>query len=495
MARRRTPLILATLCAAAWLAQPAPAPAAVPDPVVVRAEALIDAGRPAEAAALLEQAVAGPPREAERYFWLGIARYQAGATDAARAAFLKAVEIDPRHARAYYNLGAGYFAEGRWEDAAEAFLKVPPLAPDMAAGAYLDAGLARYRQGRVAAARALFAQALAHGPDPKTAATARRMLAVVDTSDAAAGPERPPAAVPGPPRRWFLNAGVGREFDTNVLLSPNDPSASHVTDWRTVATFRAGGSIPLGAGTSLTPEYSFLGYAYDSESAFDYRTHRLKVRLDATGRPLRPRLEYSYTYGEFGGTAYMNTHGLAGRLQVAGTGPRAVWTSVGFNRYEAPGGRYDYLSGREWTASLMAVAPLGGDGTVYGTLDVRQMDAADLAPGPGQFYSYSYVAAGPFLYVTRPWRFGTRVSADLRYEHRLYRDRDAWTAPVAGSRRRHDHRLTTSLRLSRPVLRVLELEVSWQGQIVRSNIGDDPGDYANRDFTRNVFGVTLRLPY
>jgi len=487
----------AAVCAllALWLpAVPCAAGDAGDDPLVRRAEALIDAGRAMEAAGLLEAALAAAPGDAERYFWLGVARHRAGDRDAAREAFTRALALDPAHAAARYNLGAVAFEAGRWEAAANAFLAIPPVAPEMAAVAYLNAGLARYRQGRGEEAKALFRKAADSGPDPQTAATARRMLAVLE------GPETPgPSAAdtaPVPPA-WAVKADLGRAFDTNVLLSPNDATSSNVSDWRTTASLRASRPVALdrwGPALTLTPDYAFYGLWYDAESPFNYRTHRLRLRLDAD-RPGRPRLEYGYTFAEFGGAAYMATHALSGRLQVAGSGPRAAWVTLAARRHEAPGERYEYLSGWEWAASVSGLAPFARTGTAYGSLDLRRLDAADLAGGAGEFRSYSYLAAGPLLYATHPWRFGTRVTGSLRYEYRIYRDRDTWTTPAAGSKRRRDQRVTASVQLARPLRPHLEVVASWQGQYQWSNIGDDPGDYRNRDYARNVLGLALRVPY
>lgn len=485
-----------------WLSLLVPA-AAEAAGAEARAQVLMDQGRPEAAAQLLQEAVAQTPDDAKLHFLLGVARTDAGDPEAARAAFERAVALKPDFAQAHYNLGALQFQAGLWKQAEASFLAAARNEPALAGEGYLNAGLARYKAGDVAGARELFRRSVEVAPRGGAADSARKMLAVT-----APAPERP-AAEAAPTRvrprtaasPWRLSMGLSREHDGNVFLSPDDPTTQGVSDWRTQAQVRAQYRTTWGR-FRFTPSYAFFGrwYSKSSNSIVNYRSHAVRLRLDDRSRTLHPRLEYEYLFSELSGQAYLASHEVGGRLTLTGGGGRYLWAGASVKLLEAPGSRYEYLSGTDYQASLSGLAYLG-EGRLYGALAALYRDRgartlSTTVPGVGTYTTtYSYAELQPSARWTLPVALlglGTELELGLKYEYRAYADTETWDFPSAGSAKRRDHRYTTDAVLAWPLPRDLSLELSWQWQVRVSNLDDHTTNYPDRDYTKTVYGLWLR---
>jgi tetratricopeptide (TPR) repeat protein len=466
-------------------------PAGTADDVTARARGLIDGGSPARAVPLLEDAAVAAPADAQVVFLLGVAYHRTGRPREAVIALSRAAALAPPDGEMAglirYNLGAARFAVGDYDAAAEAFLAVPSRAPQAAAAAYLNAGLARYKAGRVPEARALLAQAVEAEPDGPSADTARRMLDALS----------PPSAAPAPAARrgrpsWGFAAG--REFDTNVFALPDDATTTHRSDGRYAVKGEAEYRVPVSGRYDLTPHYDFYGYWYDTEHAYNYRRHRVFLRLNDRRGALRPRLTWGYDFARLGGDAYLSSHWLDGRLTVRrGPGAR-VWVRAGVAVEEAPGQQYDYLSGASGEAVLSGYHAALADGWVYGALRLRYRDrgtAAVTFQAVPVRVDYSYASVEPQVRArtTLPGRL--EVTGDLGYEVRRYLHDDRWTGPTPGSKRRLDQRVYGGIALARALGGGLKATLSWSGEVRRSNIGNAATDYRNRDYERQLFGAFL----
>jgi tetratricopeptide (TPR) repeat protein len=473
-----------------------------------RAKALIDAGHPADAVPVLEGALQDAPDDARLHFLLGVALHRGGRVADAVPHLERAAALNPDDGLVRYNLGAAYFALGRFEEAAEAFLAVPERSPAMAAAAWLNAGLVRAKQGRAVEARELFQRAVDAEPEGKPAESARRMLALLEwteaygpegsaqagaeaAADVAAAERRGPA--PGWRQTVAARLGVGREFDTNVFSLPDDTTTTEEHDWRTALRARAETRIALPGGVRFTPRYDFYGHWYDQRTEYDYMRHWVLMRFDWRGPTLEPRLEYAYTYSVLGADPFLATHRIGGRVALSRSPGRRVWAAAHVELDEAPGTQYDFLSGTEWEGSLSLFRPWGDGGSLYASLALRRLDRGTQVTSTYRA-DYSYTGFEPYVYVTHllPW-WHLSFTGTGRYEFRYYANPDTWTAPgPGGSRRRQDHRITATLALSRPLGHGLEVELGWEGQVRESTIGNGRGDPVDRDYTREVMGVFLK---
>ncbi len=136
--------------------------------------ALANEGRPAEAVALYERALALAPEYAEAHNNLGVALVALGRTDEAIAHYREAVRIWPRFPRAYGNLGAALAMVGRTDEGIDRLEEAIRQDPDYAE-AHRNLGAALAARGDHAGALRQRREAVRARPD---SATARNDLGV-----------------------------------------------------------------------------------------------------------------------------------------------------------------------------------------------------------------------------------------------------------------------------------------------------------------------------
>ena len=95
----------------------APATPTGPKPSIILAEEAIDQGRPKDAVAYAEKAVAEEPQSGHAWFTLARAQQAAGDTEAAIKTGHQAATFASVRASAFYNLACAYAAEGKKDDA------------------------------------------------------------------------------------------------------------------------------------------------------------------------------------------------------------------------------------------------------------------------------------------------------------------------------------------------------------------------------------------
>lgn len=121
-------------------------------------------GRPADAAATLEQVIAAHPGHADAWKALGDARRAQEDRGGAVAAWRRAIEVHPDHAGALLNLGALLLGEGEAEDAERCLRRLLALRPDDPQ-ALNNLGLVLVALKRMTEAEAAYRRALEITPD------------------------------------------------------------------------------------------------------------------------------------------------------------------------------------------------------------------------------------------------------------------------------------------------------------------------------------------
>ncbi|TFH50443.1 MAG: tetratricopeptide repeat protein [Lysobacterales bacterium] len=125
------------------------------------ARALVDQGRPDQAALHFNEAIRLNPQYAEPHNNLGTLHARAGGFEQAQAHFGMAIELNPRYAEAYNNLGVALLSQGLAHDAALQLGQAIRLAPGYAkAHANLSAALASMGQSQEACRHLLIAMHL-----------------------------------------------------------------------------------------------------------------------------------------------------------------------------------------------------------------------------------------------------------------------------------------------------------------------------------------------
>jgi tetratricopeptide (TPR) repeat protein len=141
---------------------------------IQEASDLMNAGKPKQAIAVLEQAASQYPKAVQVWLGLGALWFQVGRVDAAEAAFRQAVQVDPNAAEGWFRLGC-LQARNRPQEAADSFRRVIRLRPDHTL-AHFNLGHRLQQLGDPAGACEEFRAALRCRPDYAPAREALRGL-------------------------------------------------------------------------------------------------------------------------------------------------------------------------------------------------------------------------------------------------------------------------------------------------------------------------------
>lgn len=459
------------------------------DPVT-QASKLIDQRRFKEAIGLLEAALAGTPNSPDIHFWLGVAYFRQGNDIEAEREFETVTVLDPQQARAHYNLGAVYFREKKWDQATEAFLKAAEMDPAQKAHLYLNVGLSYYKQGATNDAVIWFQKALTEDPSPPTERMARAMLNLLSPEKGSVGKSK-----------WTVQATVGREYDTNVFLTPAEEELLTIEkDWAIIGSVNLGYSIPVSRTLLLNPTYYFFGRWYDSESTNNYHLHEFRLSLEVPKYTIRPRISYSYLYTLLDNNPFLSYHRISVNSQILQVGKYYFGINGFWSRDEDLDSEFDYLSGTEWNIGISEISYfLRNRGHLRSSLTYYRINLEDLQDDPRFsciFCSYSYNALEPAVLVLTPLIEKFKARALFQYQYRVYHDEDTWIdESLTLMKRRRDHRFTLSASLLRPLSKHLEVELKYWGQINRSNLGDDPKDYVDRDHRKSIYTLNLNLSF
>lgn len=453
-----------------------------------QASKLIDQRRFKEAIGLLEAALAGTPNSPDIHFWLGVAYFRNGNYLEAEREFKAVTILDHSQVRAHYNLGAVYFRQKKWDQAAEAFLKAAEIDPSQRAHLYLNVGLSYYKQGAANDAVIWFQKALQENPAPPTERMARVMLNLISPEKGSVGKSK-----------WTVQATVGREYDTNVFLTPAEEELLTIEkDWASIGSVNLGYPIPVSRTLLLNPTYYFLGRWYDSESANNYHLHEFRLSLEVPKYTIRPRLSYSYLYTLLDNDPFLSYHRILVNSQILQIGKYYFGINGSWSRDEDLDSEFDYLSGTEWNIGISEFNYfLKNRGYIRLNLSYSRINLEDLEDDP-RFESYSYNALEPSIQVLTPLIEKFKAKGLFQYQYRVYHDEDTWMAQdesLTLMKRRRDHRFTFSASLLRPLSQHLEVELKYWGQNNRSNLGDDPKDYVDRDHRKSIYTLNLNLSF
>jgi tetratricopeptide (TPR) repeat protein len=151
---------------------------AVPADPIEHAQQLLQAGKPAEAQAVLDDALAKTPSDPELLFSKGVAQRAQGDTAGATASWEKALSIKPELVAARHGLAALKVEAGDNEGAVKAYTEILQIDPDFADGHY-NLGLALLALGRKDEARGALENAHRLRPDdPDVAVELGRLYAL-----------------------------------------------------------------------------------------------------------------------------------------------------------------------------------------------------------------------------------------------------------------------------------------------------------------------------
>lgn len=216
----------------------------------------------------------------------------------------------PQQAELQYNLGLALFRLERFKEAAPRFLRAAAQSPDLEANARYFAGAAFYRQGLMDDARDELEKVGTAANPSAVAGPAHDLLGRIG----AARLER---------KRLTLKAGIGVQYDSNVVLLPDDapiPSGiSDKKDVRMVGTFQAGFQPIRSARWDGGIDYRFYQSWHQDLNQFNVQNHDVGVSLGHRPSPRPYRFEFFYRFSDarVDQEDYLRTHTAGWKMDLA----------------------------------------------------------------------------------------------------------------------------------------------------------------------------------
>lgn len=246
-------------------------------------------GRYEAADETLKAVAARDPSFQPVHFDLGTVAYHLGHYDEALKELLlsesSGSQTDTRQAMTQYYLGLTFHKLERFREAAPRFLRTAALSPGLAVNARYFAGVAFYRQGILDEAKDAFDEVIQTAPGSSLVSSSRRFLEGIERA-------RPQT------KRWAIAASLGAQYDSNVLLWPEDAplpeEVSDETDLRWVGTVQGSLKIVEAARWDGTARYSFYESRHQDLDRFDVQNHDLGLILVHRPSPRPYRFEFSY---------------------------------------------------------------------------------------------------------------------------------------------------------------------------------------------------------
>lgn len=312
--------------AAAAATQPA-ATVESTDAKFARGIAELESGEYRDAKATADEIIEADPAHARAYVLRGRAETQLENTKAALASLRKAQELGEK---VDAEIGAVYAQTEEWPKAAEALAKGVEQRPEDADARYLY-GIALYKTGKHAEARAALAKAAELDPELEPEALVFSAAAALKTgdkataqteltratelaepgSDAEKAAKSALAAIKGGGKVFSFSFGLANQYDTNVLLVPEAAGLFSPDE----VSNKAGNRVVLTLNGTLEPRFGeswrgLLGYGLyqsahwtsrDTLKTFDITNHALTA--GASMRNDRSTLTLPYSFS----AAFLNT--------------------------------------------------------------------------------------------------------------------------------------------------------------------------------------------
>jgi len=224
---------------------------------VAKAALAVENSDYAEAVRLYKQAIDLNPNSKEAAAGLGIAFARAGNLPEAKAAFYKAIYIDPADVRIRYELG-----------------------------------VVMYRLGALQDAKSYLTTVVEKAPDEELRAAAKKYLALIAGGGS------------GEKQKFALTVSVGTQYDSNVILEPENPVAAppeRKSDYRAVLSADGVYHFLQSGSTTADAGYSFYQSVHARVHDFNVQQHAVKLAAaHSLSGSSQLGLKYSYTYSLVG---------------------------------------------------------------------------------------------------------------------------------------------------------------------------------------------------
>jgi tetratricopeptide (TPR) repeat protein len=382
----------------------------------------------------------------------------------ARDQFKQALAVKPGDKEATIGLGISYARAGNFSDAKETLLKALAVDPRDARVRY-ELGVVMYKLGEMDEAKDFFSAAIEGSADAALISAARKYLDLVEK-------ER------GAGKNLSLSLLGGLQYDTNVILEPNNPVAAQPrrkTDWRAVLTLDGDYRFLKSETTAADAGYQFYQSVHRDLHDFNIQQHNLKLAITHDlSKTAKAGIKYTFGYT------------LAGGSRFSTSNETIPFVTISFTPASLTEFHYICEKGRFYNSALFPLnAQQSGTDRTGGVLHTVRLGAtAGLSIG----YDYDANDANERFWSYRGHKGSLSVqgtqgsytaSLSASYYDRRYRD------VIAGyTEKRHDGVQEYSAGLSRNMGKDLSLAVSELYTVNDSNLS--PYEY-----TRNILGLFM----
>jgi tetratricopeptide (TPR) repeat protein len=467
---------------------------------------------------LFEQAVRADPSDAVATYYRGLTAARLGLWNVALQDVQSAVRLQPDIPRAALDLGIIHFELGQYEtaekwfeeasrqpcctrtgalfrgltryrlgDDAEAltFLRQAEDDPELGLTARYYSALALLRQGETEKARSILAGLQSDRPDSEVGRVAADYLSKVPPRRGVEFTEKGPTA-----RRWSLRADAGFEYDSNVVLAPDDSTVkesrgiSDESDGRFRVDLGGRYRVATGGPVSLLVGYDFSQSIHFNLTQYDLQGHQLRAEVTTPWRGVELGLTGGYEFYALDYRSYLQ--------QGSGT----PWVTF-FEGERAATRLYYSLGGHDYLRApfepyLDSIHHAGGIRQLYSLAEGKgllsagyQLDYDDPVSSDGS--EFEYVGSQFELAYACPLRDWARLHAGYAFRLDDYQSENSRTgtdlAP-AGTKRRHDNQHQLALHLERDLAAQWTVALYYIGVMNNSNI--DAFEYG-----RHIVGVNL----
>ncbi len=320
------------------------------DATIYLGRTLVRLGQYQPAEALFRKILEADPTSGQAHLRLGIIQYNQGRYQEALASLHEAEKVLPNEPLVYYYQGLAYHELGEFEKSPGRFIRAMTLSPDLAPIAQYYSGVAFFRRGILDEARTAFQSAIALQPEAEQARLAKELLAQI--------PSQAPAGV----RRWSLNANIGAEYDSNVVLLPigttppgGSTGISRKHDYRTVLSANGEYRAIQTERWAVGAYYGIYQSFHSRLSGFDVEDHSPAFFVQHQIGPLRISAQYIYNYTLVGRAPYL----IANAAQTVFTLTETNWTftqlQLRYQDKDFQNGRFLLNSardGKNWLAGM-----------------------------------------------------------------------------------------------------------------------------------------------
>jgi tetratricopeptide (TPR) repeat protein len=450
-------------------------------------DTLIRAKKFEPAETVYKRMVEAEPASGKALLGLGIAQYHLERYRDALANLNAAEQVLPDDPLIQYYQGLTYLRLEAFDRSQEKFDRAKALSPELAASAQYHSGIAHYRRGNIAQARAEFEAVIQTQPVSELARSAKEFLG---------RPEPTPTVAS---KRWNLSLMTSAEWDSNVVLLPGgtqppggSTGISRKGDYRTVlygrGEFRAIQREDWTAGFTYGIYQSF----HRTLSGFDVEDHAPSVFVQHQLGRLTLALQYVFNYTLVGRSPYLISHSIQPLVTFVESDRWLTQFLFRYQNKDFQHGRFLINSardGKNWLAGVTQYflfadrTGFARIGYIYDT-DRTGGGAPDIAPLPGTPTNsdWAYHAHRVLAGVDLPPIWTLRVGLAFDYYRQNYDHPNSFS--LDGMTRRHDDIYIFTGSVSRNLTENLALTFQYTYTRDQNNI-------PVFDYSRNIYSLVL----